>query len=425
MAQEPAPSLDVTIVGAGMFTNDLLLPVAYHLQRAGVVREIHVCATRSRSVQRLADNPVIREAFPGQTFTPHPSFDAPADQRQTSLYKDVLAAMAPRNAVVVAVPDQLHYPVVMEALRCDQHVLCVKPLVLKYEHARAIEQLAHERGLYVGVEYHKRFDRRSLLARKHYRRGEFGEFVIGEAKLIEPYYYRTSNFQNWFTTAQTDPFVYVGCHYTDLVYFITGLRPVEVSVRGVERAFPNGKVAYMWSVGTVVFENGALLSVTNGLGYPDAGAGSNEQCLSMYFEGDGRTGHLKHDDQFRGVQYAFLDAIGPGDSAFNYVNPDFLRLVPWAGPGYQPVGYGPDSATTHLKTIHRVERETGALPPAEALVKRREIIAEISDQGLLATPANSFCNELLMEAARLSITHAGQRVAIHYGEPPRVEPVSE
>ena len=27
-----------------------------------------------------------------------------------------------------------------------------------------------------------------------------------------------------------DPFTYVGCHYVDLVYFITGLRPVEVSV---------------------------------------------------------------------------------------------------------------------------------------------------------------------------------------------------
>ena len=47
---------------------------------------------------------------------------------------------------------------------------------------------------------------------------------MGEAKLIEPYYYRHSNFQNWFTCDKTDPFVYVGCHYVDLVYFITGLQ---------------------------------------------------------------------------------------------------------------------------------------------------------------------------------------------------------
>ena len=33
--------------------------------------------------------------------------------------------------------------------------------------------------------------------------------------------------------------------------------------------FPNGNEGYMWSNGRVSFENGALLSVTDGLGYPD------------------------------------------------------------------------------------------------------------------------------------------------------------
>ena len=37
--------------------------------------------------------------------------------------------------MVVAVPDALHYEAVMCALRADQHVLCVKPLVLKYTQA--------------------------------------------------------------------------------------------------------------------------------------------------------------------------------------------------------------------------------------------------------------------------------------------------
>ena len=113
----------------------------------------------------------------------------------------------------------------------------------------------------MGVEYHKRFDRRALDARGQYRAGRFGQFRCGEAKLIEPYYYRHSNFQNWFTRENSDPFTYIGCHYVDLVYFITGLRPVEVAVRGVEGKFPNGNVGYLWSAGQVVWENGAILSV--------------------------------------------------------------------------------------------------------------------------------------------------------------------
>ena len=146
--------------------------------------------------------------------------------------------MAPGNMVVVAMPDNLHYAVVKYALEHDQNVLCVKPLVLKYEQAVEIEKLAFEKGRFVGVEYHKRFDRRSLVARRGYAQGQFGAFVMGEAKLIEPYYYRHSNFQNWFTCDRTDPFTYIGCHYVDLVYFITGLKPVEVSVKGVKGQIP-------------------------------------------------------------------------------------------------------------------------------------------------------------------------------------------
>jgi hypothetical protein len=43
--------------------------------------------------------------------------------------------------------------------------------------------------------------------------------------MIEAWYYRNSNFQNWFTCDAYDAFTYVGCHYVDQVNFITGLRP--------------------------------------------------------------------------------------------------------------------------------------------------------------------------------------------------------
>ena len=46
-----------------------------------------------------------------------------------------------------------------------------------------------------------------------------------------------------------------------VVHFVTGLKPTEVSVRGVEGSFPNGNVAYMWSAARVVFDNGVRLGV--------------------------------------------------------------------------------------------------------------------------------------------------------------------
>ena len=414
-------AIDVTIVGGGMITNDLILPTIYHLQRTGVVGHLDICALDSAPLRELRENPTFAQAFPGQDFVAHPDVATPPDEKFPELFKEVLAAMPPRQAVVVAMPDQLHYMVVKEALKCNQHILCVKPLVLEYTQAVEIEQLALEKGLFIGVEYHKRFDRRSLIARRDYELGNFGEFVMGEAKMIEPWFYRTSNFQNWFTCDRTDPFVYVGCHYVDLVQFITDLKPAEVSVSGVKGTFPNGNEGYMWASGRVRYENGALLSVTDGLGYPDEGAGSNEQCLTMYCEGPGKTGMIKHNDQFRGVAHSYLDGIGCAGSVFNFINPDFFRLVPWEGEGYQPIGYGTDSVAATINMIHRIENAVEGLDDDESLPRRQDMIREVDARRIIATPANSSTNELVVEAARLSILSDGLPARIVYEGTPHVE----
>ncbi len=413
-------AVDVTIIGGGMITNDIILPSVYHLQRTGVVADLNICALNTPPLRELRENSDFAAAFPGQGFTPYPSLSEPDDAMFPELYKEVVAGMKPRQGVVVAVPDQFHYDIVTEVLACDQHILCVKPLVLKYEQAIEIEETSKAKGLFVGVEYHKRFDRRALLARKECTNGTLGDFVMGEAKLIEPYMYRHSNFQNWFTCDQTDPFVYIGCHYVDQVYYITGLKPAGVSVSGIKGTFPNGKDGYMWSHGRVIFENGGILSVINGLGYPDDAAGSNDQNLVMWFEGDGRNGMIEHDDQFRGVTHTYLGDIGVGGARYNYINPDFFRLVPWMGDGYEPIGYGFDSIAANIKAIAGIEGETADLDGDSALARRREIMAEVDKKGIIATPANSYINELVTEAARLSILNDGNHVDIVYGDAPHV-----
>jgi D-galacturonate reductase len=413
--------IDIVIIGGGMITYDLLLPSVYHLQRTGYVNKIKICALDSAPLKALKTSKEINEAFPGQDFEAHPSVTEPEKNKFPELYKEVISKMKPRQMVVVAMPDQLHYPVIMEALKHNQHILSVKPLVLRYEQAAEIEKIAFEKGLFVGVEYHKRFDRRSLMAKRSCELKQFGEFVMGEAKLIEPYYYRSSNFQNWFTSDKTDPFVYIGCHYVDLVYFITGLKPVEVSVSGIKGKFPNGNECYMWANGRVRFENNAILSVIDGLGYPDQAAGSNEQNLQMFFEGPGKTGMLKHNDQFRGVEHSYLEGIGCGGSHFNYVSPDFYRIVPWEGKGYKPIGYGYESVAASVTMAYSIENEVHDMPAADSLKRRQKIIKETDKKGIIATPANSYINELVVEAGRLSILNEGDIVNIEYGKNPHVK----
>jgi len=191
---------------------------------------------------------------------------------------------------------------------------------------------------------------------------------------------------------------------------------VEPSVAGVKMNFPNGKAGYMWANGRVRFENGALLSITNGLGYPDDGAGSNEQCLNMYFEGDDQGGTLFHDDQFRGVEYSFTNNQ---EKTFQYVNPDFYRLIPWEGEGLKPIGYGYDSVAATIMMASRIEAAVDDAPE-RAMEIRQQHIKQADEKGLIATPANSSVNELVHEAARLSIANGGDLALIEYDPEPKV-----
>jgi predicted dehydrogenase len=354
----------ILVIGGGMIVHDQALPSLLHLRRLKRLGEIEVCAVRESTLERL------RQAFPNGGF--QCVFD----------YRKSIAALPGRSIVFVATPDHLHFEMVMAAIETGHHVICVKPLALKLRHAREIEQAARERGVFVGVEYHKRFDTRSLMARRHYREGRFGEFRMGTAFLLEKWNYRQSNFQTWFTCENSDAFTYIGCHYVDLVAFITGLRPKAVSVYGLPDRFPNGNEGYLWTDARVIWSNGACLNVQNALSFPDAAPGTNTQGLTIYCSGGDAGALISHSDQFRGLKYSFADG------QYSEPSPDYFQYVEWEGEGLRPVGYGYESIAA---LISACDGECGEL---------------------IATPANSSYNEAVIEAARTSLLSDGELIEV-------------
>ncbi|HUQ90126.1 MAG TPA: Gfo/Idh/MocA family oxidoreductase [Bryobacteraceae bacterium] len=402
----------VVLVGAGMIAHDQILPSLFQLQRKGAIGEITICSQHGKSITALRQAPGIQKAFPGQTFRRFPADDSGP---HPEMFREAIAKLPPRQIVVAAIPDQLHYDVVMAALEHDQHVCCVKPLVLKTEQSVTIEREARARGLVVGVEYHKRFDDRSLLARRRFREGLFGEFKLGTACLMEKWYYRRSNFQNWCTVENSDAFTYIGCHYVDLVHFITGLLPASVSVYGIRDRYPNGNEGFLWTDARVLWENGACLNVQNSLSFPDAAPGTNTQGITMYFAGRETGAWLEHSDQYRGLRYSYVrNPAGDGATQFAEPSPDYFQYVDLGGPGMEVVGYGYRSIDFLIRQCLRIEQE------ASSLAERQHLLAEMDKAGVMATPANSRYNELVTEAGRLSILNEGREVAIEYGDSPRV-----
>jgi predicted dehydrogenase len=397
---------EVVIVGGGMITYDQLLPSLYHLQRQGWIGEISICALQRRALKTLAEAEIFQRAFPGQSFRPYPELSGDPDQPHPDLYREVIARLPPGNIVVVAVPDQLHHEVILTALGHHQHVLTVKPLVLKHAQALEIEREAFSRGLVVGIEYHKRFDDRSLLARRRYRAGLFGAFRLGTACLLEKWYYRYSNFQNWCTCENSDAFTYIGCHYVDLVHFITGLVPVSVSLYGIRDRYPNGKEGFLWTDARVIWSNGACLNVQNALGFPDAAPGTNTQSLTLYCAGPDMGTLISHSDQYRGLKYSYTERVGDaGSTVYAEPSPDYFQYVDLGGPGLVPVGYGCRSVDYIIRACLRAAAEPD-------LAKRQAILKEYDAAGVMATPANSAYNEQVIEAARRSILEGGREVAV-------------
>jgi len=401
--------VSVCIVGGGMITQVQILPSLYQLQRAGILGDLHVCALNSAPLRTLASDETLLKAFPRQSFIAHPSLETDPGKNLPDLFREIIAALPRHSIVVVAVPDQMHDGVLKVALDHEHHVLCVKPLVLRHAQAEAIAEQALAKGLMVGVEYHKRFDDINLIERRLWREGRFGEFKLGHADLHECWYYRHSNFQNWCTCENSDAFSYIGCHYVDLVHFLTGLLPVSVSVYGIKDKYPNGREGYLWTDGRVVWENGAVLNVQNSLGYPDEGPGGNYQGLRL-FGSNGDTGTMvNHNDQFRGVEHAYAArGSSPGDTQFSQPNPTYFQYLDLGGEGLTPAGYGFRSIAHIVGKI----QECRALPDLKA---RQAFIRKVDDEGVMATPRNSAFNELVMEAGRLSILNGGREVAITYG----------
>jgi hypothetical protein len=128
----------------------------------------------------------------------------------------------------------------------------------------------------------------------------------------------------------------------------------------------------------------------------------------MYCSNGERGALLRHDDQYRGLQYAYAEPpTGPGATPYAEPSPDYFQYVGLGGEGLTPVGYGYRSVEAIVRACLRVEA-------AGDLHARQDVMKQIDQEGILATPSNSRYNEFVTEAARLSILNGAREAVIDY-----------
>jgi predicted dehydrogenase len=107
----------------------------------------------------------------------------------TRTWTDPLALIAEADidAVIIATPNRVHYPIAMAALRAGRHVLCEKPLALTLEDAREMARAADA----ANVRHMTAFTYRFVPAMRYARH------LIDSGAIGQPWHFRAQRFQDW------------------------------------------------------------------------------------------------------------------------------------------------------------------------------------------------------------------------------------
>jgi predicted dehydrogenase len=116
-------SISVGIVGTSWWVDAMYLPALAAHPRARVTA---ICGRTSETTRQMAD----RWQIP-RTYAEYAAL----------LDDDDL------DAVIVATRNDSHYPITMRALEAGKHVLCEKPLALRYAQARQMAEFADQQGV--------------------------------------------------------------------------------------------------------------------------------------------------------------------------------------------------------------------------------------------------------------------------------------
>lgn len=195
---------------------------------------------------------------------------------------------------IVCVRHDLAARVAMQALRTGKPVLMEKPAGLNSRELTRLAAFARRRKLPVGVLYGQRAHPAVQVARREVAAGHLGRLLTVEARLVTTQV-RFRDPRSWLfrrPAAGGGILTWLGCHYLDLIPFITGDEIVAVSA---DLATLSGESIGVEDVAvlTLRFRSGAVGTLHTG--YLLAGRGSgyrNPAGFENYLACSGRKGRL-------------------------------------------------------------------------------------------------------------------------------------
>ena len=272
-------------------------------------------------------------------------------------YHDLLAD-PDVEAVSVALPNFLHAPATIAALKAGKHVLCEKPPAVTLAEARSMVAAAKEAGLVLAFALQRRFNPATEALRQRVEAGELGEIYHARAVWTRNWGVPIG-VGGWFTDparAGGGALIDIGVHVMDMAWFIMGTPKVATVSGQVYNKYPHLTQTDASAFALVRFADGRSMQVEASWALAQAddvmgvdfygtqgGAHLGDASLELYHVSD--AGRVGTNVSLRGARPAFT-----AQSA------NFVRAVRGLEPARTPAEHG-EQLMMLIDAIYRSSKE--------------------------------------------------------------------
>ncbi|MHB1920705.1 MAG: Gfo/Idh/MocA family protein [Chitinophagaceae bacterium] len=160
------------------------------------------------------------------------------------------------DVVIIALPNHLHLPAVLECCKAQKTVLCTKPLGRSAQEALVMMEAVEKAGIFNGYLEDLCYNPKFLKALQHIKNGALGRILWAKSRETHP-----GPHSNWFwdkEQAGGGAILDLGCHCIEIARNFIGkdVKPLEVMCWAATQVKPIEAEDH--AIGLVKYENGAI-----------------------------------------------------------------------------------------------------------------------------------------------------------------------
>lgn len=250
------------------------------------------------------------------------------------------------NSAINSLPDHLHYSTCKVLLKCGVSTLVVKPFVLKKNEAVELAELQEAKKVHGQIEFHKRHDHSNRYLKSEYMKGSLGDILKIDVRYSQNKKLPLDFFKSW--KSFSNVFSYLGVHYVDLIYWVTGYLPTKVSA--FSSRYFDEKIDFEHSFDVIIEWQLADKKFNSNFSINWAEMESSQATSLQYFNTLGTKSRINLNQTDRGIHHIYER------NGLKHINPYYV-FEEFGQDQINYSGYGIESVVSFLNNITNKKTE--------------------------------------------------------------------